>query len=252
MATIVTSGLSETFFGLLSVMSLLCATSVKSSPVSTVVISTFDPTTSVEASTFQVPCEPTGTSTYTSTSNVQTTYDILSIYTSCLVRKSSSVFKRYEEERFGEPLYPLMEVSLPDITTLSTPGLCGADRLATHYFILDGFKKAMVGVMKDEEQHNGSRNFGGEFKNMNRLLGKVLQGTRELICSNGLQGESQIEEVQGVFFEPVNREILRSVRDYTVLHRINEYVKQLNFDILGNIGSADGSAMESDCVKPTV
>ena len=94
-----------------------------------------------------------------------------------------------EDRRFGEPWSDLMEIALPDITSLSAPELCGSDRLATHYFILDGFKKAMVAVMKDEEQHNGSRNFRGDFKNMSHLLGKVLQGTRELVSSGGLGRE---------------------------------------------------------------
>ncbi|XP_038046471.1 uncharacterized protein LOC119720726 [Patiria miniata] len=254
MAVSLTSTTPEFFYGLFSVVSFLCFGTVRSAPLSTVVLSTFDPTTITEAGGLQVPCGLTSTSTSTASFTFQTDYAILSLYTNSLVEKCSKTFKEYEEERFGIALSELMEVPLPDITSLSTPDLCEADRLATHYFILDGFKKAMVAVIKDEEQHNGSRNFREDFKSMSRLLGKVLQGTRDLVCSNGLRasGESRVEEAQEFTFQTISSEIKRSLRDYTVLHRLNEYVKQLNLDIRGSLGPTGAPTAVSGCARTTV
>ena len=72
---------------------------------------------------------------------------------------------------------------LPDINTVSNTDSRAGDRLATHFFIVKGFKSAMKHVEDDEIQYNGSKNFVSEFQEVKRLLGTVQTGIRDVVNS---------------------------------------------------------------------
>ncbi|XP_038046562.1 uncharacterized protein LOC119720788 [Patiria miniata] len=215
MAASLSSQIAYAFFGIVIV---LCIATVRCAPVSNTSSST----------TNLVPCEST---------DAATTSHIILPHATAFLDACKNVFDDFVVSRSGPLPNDYLELFaeyIPNIAVFSD-NMSENERLATHYFILEGFRRPMEAVIIDDGQYPETQRFDAELQNLSQLLQTVTQGVQELVCSNGASGQSPIGAMEDLLLPSRDNYVDRILWDYTVLYYMNQYSSNLHSDILISI-----------------